>query len=70
MPMFGLNKAIHQLVMADSVRWYGHALIIEDGHVLRRDLSLRLKVNGGNGGLKRTWKKQIEEESIKVGLCQ
>ena len=27
-----------------------------------------LQVNGGNGGIKRTWKKQLEEESVKICL--
>ena len=34
--MLGLNEIIDQLSMARSVRWYGHVLRREDGHVLRR----------------------------------
>ena len=34
--MLGLNVAIDQLAIANSVRWYGHVLMREDGHVLRR----------------------------------
>ena len=33
--MLGLNETIDQLAMASSVRWYGHVLRREDGHVLR-----------------------------------
>ena len=33
MMMFGLNKTMHQLAMANIVCWYGHLLWREDGHV-------------------------------------
>ena len=33
--MLGLNETIGQLAMANSVRWHGHVLRGEDGHVLR-----------------------------------
>ena len=32
--MLGLKEATDQLAMANSVRWYGHVLRREDGHVL------------------------------------
>ena len=51
--MLGLNETIDQLAMANSVRWYGHVLRREDGK---------------KGRLRRTWKKQVEEESVKVCL--
>ena len=35
--LLALNKAIDQLAMANSVRWYGHVLRREDGYVLRRE---------------------------------
>ena len=34
--MLGLNEAIDQLAITNSVLWYGYALSREDGHVLRR----------------------------------
>ena len=40
----------------------------EDGHVLRRELDFKAEGQRKNGRLKRTWKKQVEEESVKVGL--
>ena len=77
-------EAIDHLAMANNVHWYGYALRREDGHVLRREdghvlrredghvlrRALDLKVEGQrkNGRLKRTCKKQVEEESVKVGL--
>ena len=36
--MLGLEEAIDQLAMANSVRWHGDVLRREDGHVLRRAL--------------------------------
>ena len=50
MLMMGLNKTIYRLAMANSVRWYGHVLRREDGHVLRRALFFRSKVTGRRGG--------------------
>ena len=57
-----------QLAMANSVRWYGHVLSREDGHVLRRASDFEVEGHRKKGRPKRTWKKQVEEESMKVGL--
>ena len=40
----------------------------EDGHVLRRALDFKVESQRKKGKTKRTWKKQVEEESVKVGL--
>ena len=40
----------------------------EDGHVLRRVLDFELECQRKKGRPKRTWKKQVEEESEMVGL--
>ena len=42
MLMLGLNETIDQLAIANSVRWYGHVLRREDGHVLRRSLDFEV----------------------------
>ena len=34
MLMFGFNETVDHLAMANSVRWHGHVLRIEDSHVL------------------------------------
>ena len=44
--MLGLNETVDQLATENSVRWYGHVLRIEDGHVLRRALGRK----GGRRG--------------------
>ena len=55
--MLGLNEMIDQLAMTNSVHWYGH--------VLRRALDFEAE-----GRPKRTWKKQVEEESMNVGVSR
>ena len=70
MTMLGLNETIDQLAMANSVRWYGHVLRREDGQDLRRALDLEAEGQGKKGRLKWTWKKQVEEESVKVALSR
>ena len=39
-----------------------------DGDVLRRALDFALEGQRKKGRLKRTWKEQVEEERVKVGL--
>ena len=38
MLILGLDESMDRLAIANSVRWCGHVLRIEDGHVLRRAL--------------------------------
>ena len=38
--MSRMKKTIDQLTMASSVHWYGHVLMREDGHILRRALDI------------------------------
>ena len=61
--MLGFNETMDQLIMANSVHWYGHVLRREDGHVLR--MALYFKVEGQHKKCRRktTRKKQVEEES-------
>ena len=54
--------------MANSVCLYGHVLRREDGHVLRRALVFEVEGQRKKERLKRTWKRQVEEESVKIGL--
>ena len=66
--MLGFNETIDQLAMANSVHWYGDVLRREDGHVLRRALDYEVEGQRKKGRLKRTWERQVEEESVTVGL--
>ena len=54
--------------MANSIHWYVQVLKREDGHVLRRALDVEVNGQWKNGRPKRTWKWQVEKESVKVGL--
>ena len=54
--------------MAIIVHWYGHVLWLVGCHVLRRALVFEVEHHRKKGRLKRTWKKQVEKESVKVGL--
>ena len=52
--------------MANSFHWYGHVLRREDGHVLRRASDFEVEGQRKKGRSKRTWKKQVEEESVRL----
>ena len=64
--MLGLNETMDQLAMANTVRWYGHALRKGDGHVLRWTFDFEVEGQRKKGRPRRTWKKQVEEGSVKV----
>ena len=60
--MLGLNETVDQLAMANSVRWYGHVLKREDGHVLRRALDFEVegqRKEGGRGHGNSTLRKKV-----------
>ena len=66
--MLGLKETIDQLAMVSSVHWYGHVLRREDGHISRRALDLEVEGQRKKGRPNTMWKKEVEEESMKVGL--
>ena len=53
---------------ANGVKWYGHVLKRDDGHVLRKALEFEVKGKRKRGRPKKTWKTQVEKESKSVGL--
>ena len=59
---------MNQLAILSSVRWNSHVLRREDGHILRRALDFEVEGQRKNGKTNRTWKKQVEEESVMVDL--
>ena len=59
--MPGLKKTIDQLAMANSVCWYGHVLMIEDGHVLRT-LDFEVEGQRKKGRPKRMWKSRLRRK--------
>ena len=43
MEMLGLKETVVQMVKANGVRWYGHVLRKNDGHVFRKALEFEVK---------------------------
>ena len=68
MDMLGLKETIDRLATANGVRWYGHVLRRDDDSVLRVALDLEVSGKRKRGRPKKTWKKQVEEETEKISL--
>ena len=68
MDMLGLKETVNGLAKANVVRWYGHVLRRDSDSVLRVALDLEVSGKRKQGRPKKTWKKQVEEETAKVGL--
>ena len=68
MEMVGLKETVVQMAKANGVRWYGHVLKRDDGHVLRKALEFEVKGKRKRGRPKKTWKTQAEKESKSFGL--
>lgn len=68
MDMLGLKETVDGLAKANVVRWYGHVLRRDSDSVLRVALDLEVSGKRKQGRPKKTWKKQVEEETAKVGL--
>ena len=64
MDMLGLNPTIDKIAKASEVRWLGHVLRKEDGDVVRNALEFNVEGQRRRGRLKRTWRKQVEEERL------
>ena len=56
--------------MANRVCWYDHVLRRVDGYVLRRAVDFEVEGKRKKGWPKRTWRKQVAEECVKVGLSR
>ena len=50
--MLGLNEAMDQLAMANSVHWHSNLLRREDRYILRKALDLEAKGHRNKGRLK------------------
>ena len=66
--MLGLKKIIDRLATANGVRFYGHVLRRDDDSVLRVALNLEVSGKRKRGQPRKTWKKQVQEETEKIGL--
>ena len=63
MEMLGLKETAVQMAKANGVRWYGHVLRRDDGHILRKALKFEVMGKRKPGQPKKTWKMQVEKES-------
>ena len=70
MLMLCLNEAVYQLGITNSVCWYDNVLRGEDSHVLKRTLDFEVEGQRKKHMLKRTWRRQVQEGSVKVCLSQ
>ena len=68
--MLGLKETVVQMAKANGVRWYGHVLRRDDGHVLRKALEFEVKGKRKRGRPRKTWRSQVEKESRSVGLVK
>ena len=68
MEILALKETVVQMAKVNRVRWYGHVLRKDDGHVLRKALEFEVKGKRKRGRPKKTWKSQVENESKSVGL--
>ena len=54
MEMLGLKETVGQMEKANGLRWYGHVLRTDDGHVLRKALEFEVKGKRKRGQPKKT----------------
>ena len=64
----GLKETIDWLVTVNGVRWYGIVLRINNDSVLRVGLYLKVSGKRKQKRLKKTRKKQVEEETEMIDL--
>ena len=68
MDLLVLKETIDRLATVNGVRWYGHVLRRDGDSVLRVALDLEVSGKRKQRPPKKTWKKQVEEETEKIGL--
>ena len=61
-----VKETINRLATENIVRWYGHVLRRDDDSVLRVALNLKVSGKRKRGQSKKTWKKQVEEETRRL----
>ena len=66
--VLGLKETIDRLATVNGVRWYEDVLMRNDNSVLRVALNLEVAGKRKRGRPKKTGKKQVEEETEKIGL--
>ena len=56
MEMLGWKETVVQMAKANEVRWYGHVLRRDDGHVLRKALEFEVKGKRRRERPRKKWK--------------
>ena len=56
MEMLGMKETVVQMAKANGVRWYGHVLRRDDGHVLRKVQEFEVKGKRKCG--RRKWRRR------------
>ena len=62
MDMLGLKETAVQMAKANGVRWYGHVLRRDDGHVLRKALEFEVRGKRKRGRPKKDASVEGEQE--------
>ena len=68
MDQLGLKESINRLATGNGVRWYEHVLRRDDDSALRVALDLEVSCKRNRERPKKTWKKQVQEETENIGL--
>ena len=65
MEMLEMKETKVQMAKANGVKWHGHVLRRDNGHVLRKALEFEVKGKRKRGRPKKTWKTQVEGKESK-----
>ena len=68
MDKLGLKETIDRLAAANGIRCNEHVPRRDDNSILRVAPNLEVSGKRKRGRPKKTWKKQVEEETEKIGL--
>ena len=66
--MLSLNETLDKLAKANKMQWCGHVLRRETDDVRREAMQYEVAGKRKREQPERTWRKQMEEEIVKIGL--
>ena len=69
MEMLGLKETVVQMAKANGVRWYGHVLRRDDGHILRRALQFEVTARGSEDSQRRRGRRKWRRRA-RVLVCR
>jgi len=68
MNMLVLREIVDSLAKASRVRWYGHVLRRDEDDASSKALSFKMEGQRKRRRLRKTWRRQVEEEIKGIGL--